>query len=73
MTDETAARRACLDRATPAFGDSIGPWAPSFAWLPHWTFDAGWVWLVPVWRRMIQKHYYLDGGADFWWQYRRGS
>ena len=22
-----------------------------FAWRPVWTYDRGWVWLRPVWRR----------------------
>lgn len=54
----------------PRFGEPIGPWHRKFAWLPTWTFDIGCVWLRSVWRRRIQKHEYLYGGSDFWWQYR---
>jgi hypothetical protein len=46
----------------PMFGDPVGPWIPATAWLPRWTCDGGWVWLRPVWRRLIQKHYYLPIG-----------
>ena len=54
----------------PLFGDPKGPWIKSFAWLPRFTYDGGYVWLHRVWKRHIQKHQYLDGGADWWWQYR---
>lgn len=57
--------------ALPQFGDPCGPWIRIFAWRPRFTFDAGWVWLRPVWKRHVQKHGYLDGGPDYWWQYRR--
>lgn len=57
--------------ATPIFGDPVGPWIRTFAWVPRFCFDAGHVWLRPVWKRHILKHQYLDGGADWWWQYRR--
>lgn len=56
---------------SPIFGDPKGPWIRTFAWYPRFTFDAGTVWLRRVWRRHIHKHQYLDGGADWWWQYRR--
>lgn len=56
---------------TPMFGDPVGPWHKHFAWLPVWTFDRGWCWLCFIQRRNIQKHQYLDGGPDFWWQHRR--
>lgn len=59
------------DDWSPMFGNPIGPWHGAFAWRPVWTHDFGWVWLRRVWRRQIQKHQFLDGGADFWWQYRR--
>lgn len=58
---------------TPLFGDPIGPWFQAFAWLPTHTYDRGWRWLCLIWKRPIQKHYYLDGGADFWWQVRRAK
>ena len=59
------------DDARPTFGFPIGPWHRRFAWWPIDTFDCGWMWLRFVYRRRIQKHDYLNGGADRWWQYRR--
>lgn len=56
---------------SPMFGDPKGPWIKSFAWRPVFTFDGGNVWLRRVWKRHIFKHQYLNGGADWWWQYRR--
>ena len=53
------------------FGSPIGPWVPAFAWLPVDTIDAGWVWLRFYRKRRVQKHQYLFGGADLWWQNRR--
>ncbi len=53
----------------PTFGDPCTGWLPKFAWLPTWTLE-GWKWLRWVERRRIHKHQYLNGGADFWWQYR---
>jgi len=55
----------------PLFGDPKGPWIAAFAWLPVFTFDAGYVWLRQVWKRHIHRHQYLHGGPDWWWQYRR--
>lgn len=55
----------------PMFGDYCGPWIKTFAWLPRFTFDAGWTWLRPIWKRHVYKHQHLDGGSDFWWSYRR--
>lgn len=55
----------------PKFGDPCGPWIRAFAWRPRFTFDGGTVWLRRVWKRHIQKHDWLTGGGDFWWQYRR--
>lgn len=56
----------------PLFGDYCGPWLKTFAWLPRFTYDAGWVWMSPVWKRHVHKHQYLyDGGSDYWWQYRK--
>lgn len=49
----------------------MGPWIGTFAWLPRFTSDSGTVWLRRCWKRHIQKHQYLSGGADWWWQYRR--
>jgi hypothetical protein len=53
----------------PLFGAPCGPWHWKFAWLPIRTYDARFVWLRWVARRTIQKHHYLPGGADFWFQY----
>lgn len=53
------------------FGDPTGPWHRRFAWCPVWTGNYGWKWLCFVERRLIQKHHYLVGGSDWWWQYRR--
>lgn len=53
----------------PMFGSPIGPWHRVFAWLPVRTYDRRFVWLRPCWRRCIQKHQYLPGANDFWWQY----
>lgn len=55
----------------PLYGFPIGPWIRSFAWFRVWTYDAGYVWLVPVYKRHIQKHAFLGGGSEHWWQYRR--
>ncbi|ESZ60682.1 hypothetical protein NL532_24275 [Mesorhizobium sp. C120A] len=54
---------------TPFFGDAIGPWHDHFAWLPIRTYDQRLVWLKWCRRRCVQKHQYLDGGGDFWFQY----
>ena len=54
----------------PMFGCPIGPWHDHFAWLPIRTYDRRLAWFCWVHRRCIQKHSYLTGGADFWWQYR---
>ena len=54
----------------PLFGDAIGPWHAWFAWRPVRTYDNRWKWLCIVLRRNIQKHQHLDGGPDFWWQYK---
>lgn len=60
------------DNLTPCFGDWLSPtWQRCFAWLPTHTYDGGTVWLRPVYRRRVLKHYYLSGGADSWWVYRR--
>lgn len=55
----------------PIFGFPTGPWIRCFAWRPVFTYDGGRVWLRWVWKRHIHKHGYLDGGSDWWWQYRR--
>jgi len=53
----------------PRFGEPVTDWFRWFAWRPVETADRGWRWLRPVWRRRIQKHDYLFGGADFWFQH----
>lgn len=53
----------------PSFGDPVGPWRSWFAWKPVRSYDGVLLWLCRVGRRRIQKHDYLPGGADFWWQY----
>jgi hypothetical protein len=58
------------DDAIPQFGYPVGPWHRKFAWLPIDTFDCGIRWFCFVWRRRIQKHDHLIGGANRWWQHR---
>lgn len=58
-----------IDPFAPAFGAPVAPWHKHFAWRPANTVDRGWTWLRFVSRRRIQKHDYLPGGADQWWQY----
>lgn len=62
MTREPTALR-------PMFGDPIGEWHQWFAWRPVFTYDRRLVWLRRVLRRCIQKHLWLRGGPEFWWQY----
>ncbi|WP_123702305.1 hypothetical protein [Rathayibacter sp. PhB127] len=57
------------DRYEPQFGWAFSRWHRYFAWRPIQTVDRGWVWLRMVNRRRIQKHDYLSGGADFWFQH----
>ena len=52
------------------FADPVSPWRWSFTWLPQLTWDGRWLWLVPCWKRMVQRHTHLDGpGNDRWFQY----
>ena len=53
----------------PMFGDPCGEWHRWFAWRPVRSYDGRLAWLRFVSRRGIQKHQYLHGGADFWFQY----
>jgi hypothetical protein len=53
----------------PAFGEPVTDWFRWFAWHPVETCDRGWRWLRPVWRRRIEKHHYLTGGRDRWFQH----
>lgn len=55
----------------PRFGTVVGPWIKTRAWFPVFTIDSGMVWLRRVWKRHVHKHQFLDGGPDWWWQYRR--
>lgn len=57
----------------PRFGFPIGDWHNWFAWKPVQTYDNQFVWLKTVKRRCIQKHDYLFGGPDFWFQYKAGE
>lgn len=58
------------DSFQPMFGNPIADWHWKFTWLPINTLDRGWIWLKFIKRRRIAKHKYLDGGSDFWWQYK---
>lgn len=60
-----------FDDMKPVFGTPMGPWIRCFAWLPTFTADAGHVWLRFVWKRHVMKKMFLDGGSDWWFQYRR--
>jgi hypothetical protein len=53
----------------PRYGYPIGEWHTWFAWFPIYTFDRRLAFLRFVKRRCIEKYDYLDGGAEFWWQY----
>jgi hypothetical protein len=53
----------------PRFGAPCGNWHRWFAWWPVKSFDQRTAWLRFVSRRCIQKHDFLTGGADFWFQY----
>ena len=57
------------DPHNPMFGNPTCEWFRTFAIWPVWTSDRGRVWLRPVWKRQIAKKPFLDGGADFWFQY----
>jgi len=58
-----------MDKCKPLFGTPIADWHTWFAWFPVKTWDYRIVWLKKVKRRRIQKHHYLTGGEDSWWQY----
>lgn len=51
------------------FADAVGPWHDWFAWFPVRTYDQRFVWLRKCRRRAMQKHQYLYGGPDLWFQY----
>ncbi|AYD87289.1 hypothetical protein SEA_TENNO_86 [Arthrobacter phage Tenno] len=52
----------------PRFGSPVSNWYRTWAWKPVHTVDRGYIWLRPYWRRNIQRHAFLDGGPQFWWQ-----
>lgn len=54
----------------PYYGDPITDWRTIFAWRPIQTVDSGWVWLRFIFRRRIAKHNYLNGGSEYWFQYK---
>ena len=58
------------DPIKPLFGAPVADWHRWFAWYPVDTVDYGYVWLARIWRRRIQRHQYLRGGPDFWFQHR---
>lgn len=58
------------DGAKPMFGWPVAGWHRYFAWKPVQTFDGRLMWLRFIHRRLIQRHDYLDGGPDNWWQYK---
>lgn len=62
-----------VDEAQPMFGSPVADWHRWFAWLPVDTYDHGWKWLRFIYRRRIQKHWYLDGPDCRWWQYRAAA
>ena len=53
----------------PLFGSPISPWHRWFAWRPVRTYDRGWRWLVPLWRRRYQTKLNLPGPTDRWFGY----
>jgi hypothetical protein len=57
------------DPFRPAFGSPMTGWFLWFAWRPVDTVDRGWRWLCWVWRRRIQRHDWLEGGRDLWFQH----
>lgn len=57
------------DPYAPRFGSPVAPWHRWFAWRPVDTVDRGYRWLTLIHRRRIHKHGFLNGGADFWFQY----
>lgn len=61
------------DPLEPLFGSPVADWHRWFAWRPVDTVDHGYVWLAHIWRRRIQRHQYLNGGPDFWFQHRASA
>ena len=57
------------DAYLPTFGDPVSRWFRWFAWRPVHTVDRGWRWLRVVHKRRVQRHHYLHGGPDFWYQH----
>ena len=71
MKAELAACRATTDQRKPMFGEPLADWHEWFAWYPVRTWDMRWTWLQTVKRRAIQKHLYLDGPPDWWFEHER--
>lgn len=53
----------------PRFAEPITDFMKWFAWRPVNTWDYGWVWLRPVYKRRCQPHEYLHNAGGWWWQY----
>lgn len=58
-----------VDKYAPMFGSPIAPWHRWFAWRPVDTVDRGYRWFRLVWRRRVEKHAYLPGPIDRWFQH----
>ena len=55
---------------TLQFCDIIGDPEVHFAWRPRKCFDGQWVWMRPVWARLVLVKPHLARGTDYpWWQY----
>lgn len=67
MAELTRARKR--DDYMPVFGRPVGGWYRWFAWYPVETVDRGRQWFRVVNRRRIHKHFYLNGGSDWWFQH----
>lgn len=56
------------------FMEPVMEWEPVFAWWPTRTWDRRWVWLRPVWRRLLLPKYDLPRcPGDPVWEYCRGA
>lgn len=66
---DVLAEQYMIDNYPPKYADPIGHWHKIFACIPINTLDEGWKWLCFVQRRRTQKHDWLSGGPDLFWQY----